>query len=54
MAKGGLELGLAVANWLRGPGGVDDDNKPRRMNALFWGNDEMHSWFKTCCRLASS
>jgi hypothetical protein len=32
--RGGLEFGLAVANWLPGPGGVDEDNKQRRMNAL--------------------
>ncbi len=35
MAKGGLKL---TANWLRGPGGVDEDNKatPDERAALGW------------------
>ena len=31
---GPATVALAVANWLPGPGGVDEDNKQRRMNAL--------------------
>jgi len=29
--QGGLGTQAAVANWLRGPGGVDEDNKQNRM-----------------------